>query len=86
MPTARLTDIQIRAAKVPGDGRQTDLWDSSVRGLSVRVTNLGTKTFCLKYRNARGKEKRIKLGRYPEMSLADARAAWRPSEKCSIGP
>ncbi len=75
MPTARLTDIQIRTAKVPTDRRQADLWDSAVRGLSVRVTNLGTKTFCLKYRNARGKEKRIKLGRYPDMSLADARAA-----------
>jgi integrase len=39
------------------------------------VTSNGVKTFSLKYRNAVGKEKRFKLGRYPEMSLATARIA-----------
>lgn len=75
MPSTRLTEIQVRAAKTLPGVAQVDLWDTTVRGLSLRVTANGVKTFSLKYRNARGKEKRIKLGRYPDMSLADARAA-----------
>jgi integrase len=75
MPSARLTELQIRAAKTHPGRTQVDLWDGAVIGLSLRVTAGGVKTFSLKYRNARGKEKRIKLGRYPEMPLADARAA-----------
>lgn len=75
MPSTRLTEVQIRAAKTPPDRPQVDLWDATVRGLSLRVTASGVKSFSLKYRNARGKEKRIKLGRYPDMPLADARAA-----------
>lgn len=75
MPSTRLTEVQVRAAKTLPGVAQVDLWDTSVRGLSLRVTANGVKTFSLKYRNARGKEKRIRLGRYPDMSLADARAA-----------
>jgi integrase len=75
MPSARLTELQIRAAKTLPGRAQVDLWDRGVVGLSLRVTSNGVKTFSLKYRNTRGKEKRIKLGRYPELSLADARAA-----------
>ncbi len=75
MPSVRLTEVQVRTAKTPPGVAQVDLWDATVRGLSLRVTTLGVKTFSLKYRNACGKEKRIKLGRYPDMSLADARAA-----------
>ncbi|MGJ0511184.1 tyrosine-type recombinase/integrase [Methylocystis sp.] len=75
MPSTRLTELQVKAAKTPPGRAQIDLWDATVRGLSLRVTSNGIKTFSLKYRNGRGKEKRIKLGRHPDLSLADARAA-----------
>ncbi|MCQ4188377.1 tyrosine-type recombinase/integrase [Methylocystis suflitae] len=75
MPSTRLTELQVKAAKTPLGRAQVDLWDATVRGLSLRVTSNGIKTFSLKYRNGRGKEKRIKLGRHPDLSLADARAA-----------
>lgn len=75
MSSARLTELQIKFAKTPPNRVQIDLWDRAVRGLSLRVTSNGVKTFSLKYRNARGNEKRVTLGRYPEISLADARTS-----------
>ena len=75
MSKTRLTDLLIKSAK-PDDGKtQADFWDASVTGLSMRVTNTGTKTFSFKFRNQHGVEQRVKLGRYPELTLAAARAA-----------
>jgi len=45
-----------------------DYWDSSLPTFGVRVSPSGTKTFILKHRNSRRS-----LGRYPVISLADAR-------------
>lgn len=53
---------------------QSDFWDITVTGLSLRVTQGGTKTFSFKFRGNDGKERRVKLGRYPELTLAEARA------------
>lgn len=72
-----LTDKAIKAAK-PGqnprkdssDGKPYKLSDSG--GLYLEVAPTGGKLWRLKYRFA-GKEKRLALGTYPEISLADAR-------------
>ena len=73
MASIRLTELHIKNVKAPIDRSQVDLWDASLLGFSLRVTSRGTKTFSVKCRNASGKEQRVKLGRYPEISLADAR-------------
>lgn len=65
MSTARLTDVSIRALKPPQTGQQT-YWD---RGLGVRVSQGGSKTFVV----LAGPGRRRALGRYPELSLADAK-------------
>lgn len=79
-----LTDLQIRNAKPKkareasgtGDGRlparkkSYRLWDGE--GLYLEVDPSGGKWWRWKYRFA-GKEKRLSLGVYPEVSLADAR-------------
>ena len=75
MPRTRLTDLLIKTAKPETMQSQSDFWDTTVTGLSVRVTPSGTKTFSFKFRGNDGKERRIKLGRYPELTLAEARAA-----------
>jgi integrase len=49
-----------------------DLWDALVPGFGVRVTTRGVKTFFVRYR-ANGAQRRMKLGRYPVLSLAAAR-------------
>jgi hypothetical protein len=63
-----LTDIAIKAAK-PAD-RVRRLWDAA--GLYLEITPGGSKLWRLKYRFD-GKEKRLSFGRYPEISLKDAR-------------
>ena len=53
--------------------KREDFWDESFPGdFSVRVSEKGTKTFILRYRFG-GQQRRFTLGRYPVVSLADAR-------------
>lgn len=71
MPQLALTDISVRALK-PSD-RQTTYWDASVPNFGVRVGKKA-KTFILLLGDER---RRITLGRYPAMSLAQARQLCR---------
>ncbi len=65
-----LTDTAIRTAKAgEGDRKLAD-----GKGLYLLVTSSGSKLWRLKYR-VDGKEKKLALGAYPEISLKDARAA-----------
>ena len=61
-----LNDLTIRsvATELP----QLDIWDTKLPCFGVRVTRRGTKTFILKTAN-----RRYSLGRYPYVSLKDAR-------------
>ena len=63
-----LTDSAIRAAK-PGE-KDRKLTDE--QGLHLLVMPTGSKLWRLKYRYG-GKEKKLALGSYPEVSLQDAR-------------
>jgi integrase len=51
---------------------QSDFFDETVKGLALRVTSGGTKSWTLHYGTPR---KRVTLGRYPALSLAGARTA-----------
>lgn len=63
-----MTDKKVSSAK-PSD-KVTKLFDGE--GLYLVITPAGTKSWCMKYRFA-GKEKKLTFGKYPAMSLADAR-------------
>jgi integrase len=63
----RLTDFQIRNLKA--EGKRYTAWGE--RGLGVRVTPNGVKTFIFKYRFD-GKGRWMTLGTYPKMTLAEA--------------
>lgn len=67
----KLTDRLITSIKPPEAG-QDDYFDVPAWGFSLRVGKSGSKTFSLHYRHG-GKVKRLKLGRYPALSLAQAR-------------
>lgn len=54
------------------DAERLELWDGDVRGLGVRVTSTGIKTFFVRYRQ-NGAQRRLNLGRYPALTLAGAR-------------
>ena len=63
--------MTVRGLKAPG-GHQVDVYDSQIIGLAVRVSPKGTKAFIVWYRIG-GKARRLTLGRYPTMGLAEAR-------------
>lgn len=67
-----LNDRQIRNAKPTEAGKKAKLFDGG--GLYLEVTPAGGKIFRLKYR-IDGKEKTLTIGKYPSVSLSEARQA-----------
>src|SRR5215211_6819433 len=57
---------------LPEQGKRLEVYDNKLRGLLIRVTSNGTKSFTV-YRRVNGKPQRVKLGRYPDMSIEQAR-------------
>jgi integrase len=71
MPTARLTKQFVANAKPQSAGR-VEHWDTHTTGLGLRVTEKGAKSWVVMYR-VNGRQRRLTLGPYPRISLADAR-------------
>lgn len=69
MPTANLSDRTLRALEPPNSG-QTTLWDQSLSGFGVRVSQGGAKSFVVVYGPNRTRKT---IGRYPTISLKHAR-------------
>src|ERR1051325_9403299 len=59
----------------PGKGR-IQVFDIEQRGLCLRVTPSGEKTFSVVYKRA-GRMRRFTIGKFPDVSLADARSRAR---------
>jgi integrase len=65
----KLTDLLVKRLKAPDTGQKTH-FDETLRGFGVRVSQGGTKSFIVMY----GPSRKLRtLGRYPALSLADAR-------------
>jgi len=79
MPARTLTATAVERIRAPAIG-QTDHFDGGYPGLALRVSYGGAKTWVYFYRLF-GKQKRLTLGRWPSMSLAAAREAWRDARK-----
>lgn len=65
-----LTDLTLKRLRVPEKGRAT-YSDDSVPGFGVRVSAGGAKSFVLLLGRSR---KRVTIGRYPNITLSDARS------------
>jgi integrase len=65
------TKNRLNALPVPDRGRQYH-YDTKTAGLCICVTSQGTKTFYA-YRWANGRPARIRVGRYPEVTIETAR-------------
>src|SRR4051794_22218426 len=72
VPAQPLTDALIRTLKAPLKGRY-QVSDARSRGLSLRVSALGEKSWGFRYHDASGRLQRLTLGTYPALGLADAR-------------
>ena len=66
-----LTDALLRKARPPTRGLM-EIADAGCRGLTFRITAGGVASFTFRYR-ANGRFERLSLGRYPGLSLRDAR-------------
>ena len=72
MATVKLTARYLDLLKP--QGKPYEVFDTIVPGFAIRVTPAGHKSFTLYYRH-HGRIRRVGLGRYPDILLADARKA-----------
>ena len=77
----KLTKSGIDALTCPPDKQDVMFTDSEVKGFAVRVNTTGTKTFLFNYRFA-GKPKRLVLGQYGALTLAQARKLAEAARGC----
>jgi integrase len=69
----RITKAVVTAAKPRQDGRDHLVWDTEIKGFGIVVKPSGHKAFIFRYRNATGRERRMKLGSDKQLSAAEAR-------------
>jgi integrase len=82
MPRIALTDRFCASAK-PLDGRRTEYFDTTVKGLALRVTENGHRSWTFLFTSPRdGKRARATLGTYPATPLATARAKALEARNC----
>ena len=76
--TFEFTDRALKGLPIPPKPQQLDYFDAKVRGLGLRISYGGRKSFFAMYSNAAGKRQRVSLGEYGQiehgkLSLAQAR-------------
>lgn len=66
MPTAKITKRAVDSAPTPPAGKATLLWDDTLKGFGLKVTDRGARTFLVQYRiGGRGaKTRRYTIGPY----------------------
>jgi integrase len=69
----RLTDVTVRELKADPDKRR-EVPDPGIPGLYVVIQPGGAKSWALRYRHD-GKTRKLTLGKYPKLTLSDARKA-----------
>jgi integrase len=57
----------------PTRGKRATYYDTDVLGLQLRITDHGVKSFCVFRRSKRGSPERITIGRFPSLSVEQAR-------------
>ena len=76
--TFEFTDRALKGLPIPPKPQQLDYFDAKARGLGLRISYGGRKTFFAMYSNSAGKRQRLSLGEYGriedgKLSLANAR-------------
>ena len=72
MPTKNLKNARTVAAIKPPKRGQVDYWDRNLKGFVLRVSAGGKMAWGIIYRNTEGRRRRLTLGVYPSMKVADA--------------
>lgn len=79
------TKHRLDAVPIPANGRRHYVFDLTVPGLCLCVTDKGTRTLYL-YRRCAAGPKRFRIGRYPDVSIEQARAEARKLTGLMVQP
>mgnify|MGYP003675946189 CR=1 FL=1 len=71
MPKLKLTKLS--ASSIKAEIKRVDYFDTEVKGLALRVTPNGIKTYSLVYRNALRQQKRYTIGRHGSITLIEVK-------------
>ncbi|HVV69575.1 MAG TPA: tyrosine-type recombinase/integrase [Gammaproteobacteria bacterium] len=66
------TKAVLDSLALPAIGKRSYYYDTKMRGLGISITSTGTKSFII-YRWVNSKPERVTLGRYPDLSIEQAR-------------
>ncbi len=66
------TKVTLDTLPLPAVGKRSYYYDTKMRGLGLSITSNATKSFIV-YRWVSGKPERVTLGRYPDLSIEQAR-------------
>lgn len=72
MRTLRFTKAALLELETPEKGKRVEYADALVIGLRIRITDTGSKSFCVA-RKRDGKFYRITLGKFPDLTIDQAR-------------
>ena len=75
MPTVTLDANTVRTATCPSGQKKLDLYDTTIPGFVLEVRPSGGKTYYLRYRDAHGKQKQLRIGDAAGISFEQAKAA-----------
>lgn len=70
------SSVELTKKVVDAAGKGEWIWDGGTRGVSgfgLRVTPVGTRTFIFRYRTAEGRQRIVKLGGYPALTVEQGR-------------
>ena len=76
MPTTQLTDAAVKRLKTPTDVDRIEYWDTKTPGFGIRISSSGVRSWVMILRilkNGAWVQQRLTLGRYPGVTLAQAR-------------
>lgn len=65
--------LKLTKSKIDQAELGTKLWDSEVMGFHIDILKSGVRTFKFQYRTHDGRQGKIKIGRYPTMTVDEAR-------------
>lgn len=70
----RFNKTSLENLPLPARATRATYYDTEVLGLQLRLTDRGVKSFCVFRRSKRGRPERITIGRFPTLSVEQARA------------
>ena len=66
------TKATLEGLPIPSASKRAYYYDTKMRGLGISITGNGVRSFIV-YRKVNGKPERITLGRFPDLSIEQAR-------------